>query len=85
MPERKELLASPRISSQRLFALKRLAEALDGQLLTLKEARRGAAFTAPQFAVIFNGHPGQAAQVIQIIEAILQKRYPGRFRATSRR
>jgi hypothetical protein len=85
MSERKELLASPRMSSRRLFALKRLAEALDGDLLTLKEARRGAAHIAPQFAAIFNGQPGQAAQVIQIIEAILQKRYPGRFRATSGR
>lgn len=73
MLERKELLVSPRISSRRLFALKRLAEALDGDLLTLKEARLGSAYIAPQFAAVFNGHPGQAAKVVLIIEAILQR------------
>jgi hypothetical protein len=78
-----ELLASPRISSRRLFALKQLAEALDGDLLTLKQASRGASRIAPEFATVFDGQPGQAAEVIQINEVVLQKRFPGRFRATS--
>lgn len=85
MPERKELLTSPTLSSRRLFALKRLAEALDGGLLTLQEARRGAARIAPELAAVFDGQPGQAAEVIQFIETVLQKRFPDRFRATSRR
>ena len=85
MPDGLEQLARRRISSRRLFALKRLAEALDGDLLTLKEARRGATRIAPEFAIVFDGQPGQAAVVIGTIEAILQKRHPGRFRATSRR
>ena len=82
MPEGMELLASPKITTRRLFALKRLAEALDGDLLTLEEARRGAARIALEFAAVFDGKPGQAAKIMQIIEAILEKRFPGRFRAT---
>lgn len=84
VPDRLASLADPTLPGKCLFALKRIAEALQGGFITLGEAERAAAQIAPTCAQIFNdAADAQGSTVIVAIEAILQKRYPSRFRATT--
>ena len=87
MPQEPASLADPRLSGKRLFALKRIAEALEAGLLTFDEARMAAARISPQHSDVFDVGPGtteqRAARAIRSIEATLQNRFPGRFRASS--
>lgn len=78
-------LEDPRLSGRSLFALKRIAEALQADLLTLNEAKAAAARISPHYAGVFDHDLGdgaqRAARIVRIIETILERRFPGRFRA----
>jgi hypothetical protein len=86
MPETPVSLEDPRLSGKSLFALKRIAEALQAGLLTLDEARRAAARISPHYAGVFDNGltttADKAARIVRIIEMILERRFPGRFRAS---
>jgi hypothetical protein len=84
MPDRFALLADPSLPGKCLFALKRIAEALESGFLTLEEAKRAAARISPTCAELFEDAL-HAQGVILAIEMILQGRYPSRFRADVRR
>ena len=82
-------LAHPRVSGRRLFALKRIAEALEAGFLTLEECQKATARIDPGYVRVFDCKRSEAAeraaQVTRIIQLILQLRFPGRFRAELRR
>jgi len=85
MPDGLERLWDRHLSGRSLFALRRIAEALEADLLTLSEADRAAERISPRYVGIFLAPitPRQrATQVVRTIEAVLQKRFPGRFRAS---
>jgi hypothetical protein len=88
MADRFELLADSRTCGRTLFALKRVAEALEAGLLTLEEVKRAADRISPHHRGLFDVEPEQAAQravqVIHAIERTLQTRFPARFRAGQR-
>ena len=82
VPDRFAALADPTLPGKRLFALRRIAGALESGFLTLEEAKRAAARIAPTCAQIFNDVlDAEGTPVIITIEMILQERYPTRFRA----
>ena len=86
MPDALDCLSDRHRSRKSLFALRRIAEALEADLLTPSEAERAAGRISASYGGIFLAHdvtPAQRAkQVIRTIEAILQNRFPGRFRAS---
>lgn len=86
MPESPAPLEDPRHSGKSLFALKRIAEALQAGLLTYDEAKAAATRISVHYSEVFDRGDGTAAEkaahVIRTIEAILQHRFPGRFRAS---
>jgi hypothetical protein len=79
------LLDNQQVSGKKLFALKRIAEALQAGFLTAEEAKRAAGHISPQYGCVFDCESGKeelrAAQVIGYIDALLQTRFPTRFRA----
>lgn len=82
VPDRFVTLADPTLPVKCLFALRRIAGALESGFLTLEEAKRAAACIAPTCAQIFNDIlDAEGKPVILAIEMILQERYPARFRA----
>ena len=86
LPDRLASLADPTLPGKCLFALKRIAEALEAGLITLDEAKRAAAHIAPTCGQVFHDAAhAQGTAVILAIEMILQQRYPSRFRADVRR
>jgi hypothetical protein len=86
MPSTASSLEDPRLSGRSLFALKRIAEALQAGLLTLEEAKAAAARISPSYAGVFDSGLGtgaeKAARIVRIVETILERRFPGRFRAS---
>lgn len=87
MPDNLNRLADPRVSGRTLFALKRIAEALYEGWLTPEEANKAAQRISGRSAGVFGGHRNdpakRAAQVVELIERILEARFPTRFRATA--
>jgi hypothetical protein len=84
MPDIQPSLDDLQVSGRRLLLLKRIAEALEADFLTLEEAKSAAVRISPHFRTVFDA-PGtmdlRAARIVQAIEITLQRRFPGRFRA----
>jgi hypothetical protein len=89
MPESRSSLDDPRHSGRSLFALKRIAEALQAEMLTYCEAKAAAMYISPHYGEVFDQGVGttsqKAARVVRMIEAILERRFPKRFRANPER
>jgi hypothetical protein len=87
MPETPASLEDPCHTGRSLFALKRIAEALLLDLLTLSAAKSAAARISPHYSAVFDSGAGtsaqRAARVVKMIETILQRRFPSRFRAST--